>query len=115
MSNEKSSTVIDAEKKKATKLYNALVNDSKQVFYATDKITKTLTKKAENSLHKKDIVFENIYNGLENLLTRKLELFYKKVEKKDWVKWDYKEIKNLNKKTLKSLIKNLTLKCIALT
>ena len=55
MSNEKSSTVIDVEKKKATKLYNALVNDSKKVFYATDKITKTLTKKAENSLYKKTL------------------------------------------------------------
>ena len=86
MSNEKSSTVIDDEKKIATNLYNALVNDSKNVFYATDKITKTLAKKAKNSLYKKDIAFVKIYNGLENLLARKLELFYKDVEKKDWVK-----------------------------
>ena len=66
MSNEKSLTAIDDEKKKATNLYNALVNDSKSVFYATDKITKTLVRKARNSLHKKDIAFVNIYNGLEN-------------------------------------------------
>ena len=99
MSNEKSSTVIDDEKKKVANLYNALVIDSKKVFYATDKITKTLAKKAKNSLCKKDIAFVSIYNGLENLLARKLELFYKDVEKKDWVKWDYKQINNLNKKT----------------
>ena len=55
MSNEKSSAVIDAEKKKATKLYNVLVNASQKVFYATDKITKTLTKKAKNSLYKKTL------------------------------------------------------------
>ena len=47
MSNEKSSTVIDDEKKKATNLYNALVIDSKKDFYATDKITKTLAKKED--------------------------------------------------------------------
>ena len=66
MSNKKSSTAIDDEKKKATNLYNALVNESKNVFYATDEITKTLVRKARNSLYKKDIVFVNIYNGFEN-------------------------------------------------
>ena len=66
MSNKKSSTAIDDEKKKATNLYNALVNKSKNVFYATDEITKTLVRKARNSLYKKDIVFVNIYIGLEN-------------------------------------------------
>ena len=65
MSNKKSSTAIDDEKKKATNLYNALVNKSKNVFYATDEITKTLVRKARNSLYKKDIVFVNIYNGLK--------------------------------------------------
>ena len=59
MSNEKSSTAIDDEKKKATNLYNALVNHSKNVFYATNKITKTLVGKARISLNKKDIVFVN--------------------------------------------------------
>ena len=37
----------------------------KSIFYATDKITKTLIKKARNS-YKKDIAYEIIYNGLEN-------------------------------------------------
>ena len=59
MSNKKSSTAIDDEKKKATTLYNALVNHSKNVFYATDKITKALVRKARISLNKKDIVFIN--------------------------------------------------------
>ena len=66
MSNQKSSTAIDDEKKKATNLQNALVNDSKSVFYATDKITEILGRKARNSLYKKNIVFVDIYNGLEN-------------------------------------------------
>ena len=41
MSNKKSSTAIDDEKKKAINLYNALVNDSRSIFYAADKITET--------------------------------------------------------------------------
>ena len=66
MSNKKSSTAIDDEKKKATNLYNALVNDLKSVFYAANEITNRLVRKARNSLYEKDIVFVNIYNGLEN-------------------------------------------------
>ena len=49
MSNKKSSTAIDDEKKKATNLYNTLVNDSKSVFYATNEITNRLVRKARNS------------------------------------------------------------------
>ena len=50
MSNEKSSTAVDDEKKEATNLYNALVNDWKSVFYAADKITKTFARKSRSSL-----------------------------------------------------------------
>ena len=84
MSNKKSSTAIDDEKKKAINLYNALVNDSKSVFYAADKIAKTIIKKARNSLYKKDIVVVNIYNGLENkkFLPEKVPLNTSFVEKK---------------------------------
>ena len=84
MSNKKSSTAIDDEKKKAINLYNALVNDSKSVFYAADKIAKTLIKKARNSLYKKDIVLVNVYNGLENkkFLPEKVPLNTLFVEKK---------------------------------
>ena len=35
-------TVIDDEQKKAVNLYNALMNDSKSAFYATNKITRHL-------------------------------------------------------------------------
>ena len=84
MSNEKSSTAIGDERKKATNLQNALVNDSKSAFYATDKRTKTLLRKARNALYKKDIVFVNIYNGLENkkFLPEKVPLNSPFVEKK---------------------------------
>ena len=67
MSNKKSLTVTkdEEQKKKARNLYKALTNDSKSVFYATNKITETLVKKARNSLNKKDTVFVDIYNKLE--------------------------------------------------
>ena len=67
MSNKKSLTVTkdEEQKKKARNLYKALTNDSKSVFYATNKITETLVKKARNSLDKKDTVFVDIYNKLE--------------------------------------------------
>ena len=83
MSKKKSSTAINDEKKKAINLYNALVNDSESFFYATDKITKTLIKKARSSLYKKDIVFANIYNGLEGkyFLPEKVPLNIPFVEK----------------------------------
>ena len=55
----------------------------KSIFYATDKITKTLIKKARNS-YKKDIAYEIIYNGLENknFVPEKLPLNAPFVEKK---------------------------------
>ena len=55
-----------------------------KMFYATDKITETLIKKAKNLLYKKDIVFLNIYNGFENkkLLPEKVPLNTPFVEKK---------------------------------
>ena len=86
-SNKKSSTTIDDKKKKVINLYDALVNDSKRIFYPTDKITKTLIKKARNSLYKKDIVFVNIYNGYnrledKNFLQEKVPLNTPFVEKK---------------------------------
>ena len=67
MSNKKSLTVTkdEEQKKKARNLYKALTNDSKSVFYATNKITETLVKKARNSLNTKDTVFVDIYNKLE--------------------------------------------------
>ena len=57
----------------------------KVFFYAADKITKTLVKKARNSLYKQDIVFVNIYNGLENkkFLLEKVPVNAPFVEKKN--------------------------------
>ena len=83
MSNKSSPKVIEDEKR-ARNLYNALINDSKSVFYATNKITKTLIKKAKNSIYKKDINFVNIYNGSENknFLPETLPLNTPFVEKK---------------------------------
>ena len=66
MSIEKSSPAIDDEKKKAKNLCNALINDWKDFFYATDKTTKMLVRKVRNLSYKKDTVFVNIYNGLES-------------------------------------------------
>ena len=43
---QETSTAIDDDKEKGINLYNALVNDSKSIFYATDKMKKTLIKKA---------------------------------------------------------------------
>ena len=85
MSNKKLSKATDDEKEKATNLYNALVYDQKGIFYATDGVTKTLIKKAKNLLHKKDILFVNIYNGLENkkFLPEKLPLNSPFVENKE--------------------------------
>ena len=67
MSSKRSSTVTEDEEeiKKARNLYKALTDDSRSVFYATNKITKTLVKKARNSLYKKDTVFVYIFNKLE--------------------------------------------------
>ena len=48
-------TVIDDERKKAVNFYNALVNDSKSVFYATEKITRHLWNKQETHYIKKTL------------------------------------------------------------
>ena len=57
ISNKKSSTVTkdEEEKKKARNLYKVLTIDSKSVFHATNKITKTLVKKQETHYIKKTL------------------------------------------------------------
>ena len=59
----------------------------KVFFYATDKTTKTLIIKARNSLYKKDNVFVNIYNGLEDktFLSEEVPLNTLFVEKKIYI------------------------------
>ena len=75
MSSKKSLTTIEDEKL----IYNALVNNSKSVFYATNKITKNLMKKSKSHCIK------NIYNKLENkdLEPERMPLNTKFVEKKN--------------------------------
>ena len=55
------------EKLKQTKnLFLNLIKDEKSVFYAADRINKTLLNKARKSFHKKGKIFYKIYLELEN-------------------------------------------------
>ena len=45
------------DEQKAKNLYRALINDQKSIFYATDRFTKSLIKKARTSLYPKDKIF----------------------------------------------------------
>ena len=54
------------EQKKAKKLYKVLQRDDESVFYATEQINNTLTKKARRSNYSKDKVFLNLYKQLQN-------------------------------------------------
>ena len=65
MSNKKSSTATNDDKENALNLYNALVNDSKSVFYATDKITKLLIKKTRIALYQQTLICK-IYNRFKD-------------------------------------------------
>ena len=53
MSNKNSSKATNDEKEKATNLYDALVFDQKSIFYATNRVTKTLIKKQKTCFIKK--------------------------------------------------------------
>ena len=59
------------DEQKANNLNRALVTDQKNIFYATDRVTKGLVKKARTSLYPKDKVFVNIYNEIDNSSSRK--------------------------------------------
>ena len=48
-------------------LYNALKTDEQSVFFASEKITKQLVKKAKKSNYEKDKVFVTFYNNLGNV------------------------------------------------
>ena len=48
-------------------LYNALKTDEQSVFFASEKITKQLVKKAKKSGYEKDKVFVTFYNSLDNV------------------------------------------------
>ena len=52
------------EKKKSSNLFRSLQNDTKNVFYLTNKITKSLSKKAKMGVYNKDNVFVKLYEHL---------------------------------------------------
>ena len=52
------------EEQKAKNLYKALINNQRSIFYAADRITKGLIRKAKTPLYPKDNVFVNIYNEI---------------------------------------------------
>ena len=54
------------DEQKVKNLFNALTNDQKSIFYASNRITKGLNKKARTSLYPKDKDFVNIFNELDN-------------------------------------------------
>ena len=54
------------DEQKAKNLYWVLINDQKNIFYATDRVTKGLIKKAKMALYPKDKVFIKIYNEIDN-------------------------------------------------
>ena len=52
--------------KQTKKLFRKLIRDDKSVFYAVNRINKTLLNKAKKSLYKKDKIFYKYYSDLEN-------------------------------------------------
>ena len=55
------------DKLKQTKnLFKKLIKDEKSVFYAADRINRSLLGKAKKSLHEEDIVFYKYYSHLEH-------------------------------------------------
>ena len=54
------------EEQKAKNLYKALINDQRRIFYAAERITKVLIRKAKTSLYPKDRVFVNIYDEISS-------------------------------------------------
>ena len=55
------------EVKRSKNLYKALQKDDESVFYATEKETNNLIKKAKKSSYPKDKVFFNFFKQLENV------------------------------------------------
>ena len=53
------------EVKRTNNLFKALQKDDESVFYATEKITNNLIKKAKKSNNQKDKVFLNLFKQLE--------------------------------------------------
>ena len=57
---------MEKNQKQAKNLFKQLINDVKSVFYAKDKINKTLLNEAKKSVLEKDSVFYELYSELED-------------------------------------------------
>ena len=57
---------VDEKDKRVQNLFRSLQNDPKSVFYTTDKITKSLLKKAKMAPYNKDDVFVKLYEQIED-------------------------------------------------
>ena len=54
------------EEKQTKNLFNKLITDENSVFYAADRINKTLINKGRKSSYEKDKVFYKLFNVIEN-------------------------------------------------
>ena len=57
---------VDEKNKRVQNLFRSLQNDPKSVFYTTNKITKSLLKKAKMAPYNKDDVFVKLYKQIED-------------------------------------------------
>lgn len=57
---------MDDRLKQTRNLFRKLIRDNKSVFYAVDRISKTLLSKAKKSLYEKDKIFYKYYSNFEN-------------------------------------------------
>ena len=57
---------VDEKNKRVQNLFISLQNDPKSVFYTTNKITKSLLKKAKMATYNKDDVFVKLYEQIED-------------------------------------------------
>ena len=62
---------LDEKNKRVQNLFRSLQNDPKSVFYTTNKIIKSLLKKAKMGTYNNDDVFVKLYEQLED------KIFYK--------------------------------------
>ena len=56
----------DEKNKRVQNLFRSPQNDPESVFYAIDRLTKSLIKKAKTSFYDKDKVFVNLYGQIED-------------------------------------------------
>ena len=57
---------VDEKNKRVQNLFRSLQNDPKSAFYTTNKITKSLLKKAKMAPYNKDDVFAKLYEQIEH-------------------------------------------------